>query len=118
MTERERLIELLKVPIYPRIGADPAEVVADYLLDHGVIVPPCKVGDTVYKILDVEWDVGEFVVYNAHYIYNDHKIIYDAECHSYEDINDVWFYDDDIGKTVFLTREEAEKALKARENDA
>ena len=41
---RDRLIELLSVPIYPREGADPAEVVADYLLDNGIIVPPCKVG--------------------------------------------------------------------------
>ena len=34
---RERLIELLKVPIYPKEGVDLAEVVADYLLDNGVI---------------------------------------------------------------------------------
>lgn len=27
-----------------------AEVYADYLLKHGVIVPPCNVGDTVYQI--------------------------------------------------------------------
>lgn len=51
MTERERLIGILKVPIYPREGVEPAEVVADFLLDNGVIVPPCKVGDTVYEIL-------------------------------------------------------------------
>lgn len=48
---RDRLIELLRVPIYPKEGADPAEVVADYLLDSGVIVPPCKAGDTDYKIM-------------------------------------------------------------------
>ena len=36
MTDREKLIELLKVPIHPRVGVDPAEVVADYLLDNGV----------------------------------------------------------------------------------
>jgi hypothetical protein len=36
MTDREKLIELLKVPIYPHLDADPAEVVADYLLDNGV----------------------------------------------------------------------------------
>ena len=24
---------------------------ADYLLDNGVIVPPCKVGDTVYLVV-------------------------------------------------------------------
>ena len=32
MTDRDRLIEILKVPIYPKIDVDPAEVVADYLL--------------------------------------------------------------------------------------
>jgi hypothetical protein len=38
MTDREKLIELLRVPIYPHLDADPAEVVADYLLDNGVVV--------------------------------------------------------------------------------
>lgn len=36
MTDREKLIEILKVPIYPHLDADPAEVAADYLLDNGV----------------------------------------------------------------------------------
>ena len=36
MTDREKLIEILRVPIYPHELADPAEVVADYLLDNGV----------------------------------------------------------------------------------
>lgn len=35
---RERLIEILRVPIYPHLDADPAEAVADYLLDSGVTV--------------------------------------------------------------------------------
>lgn len=37
-TDREKLIELLKKPIYPHLDADPAEVVADYLLDNGATV--------------------------------------------------------------------------------
>lgn len=36
MSDREKLIEILSVPIYPHLDADPAEVVADYLLDNGV----------------------------------------------------------------------------------
>ena len=36
MTDREKLIEILKVPIYPHLDADPADVVADYLMDNGV----------------------------------------------------------------------------------
>ena len=35
---REKLIEILRVPIYPHLDADPAEAVADYLLDSGVTV--------------------------------------------------------------------------------
>ena len=36
MTDREKLIEILSVPIYPHEQADPVEVVADYLLSNGV----------------------------------------------------------------------------------
>lgn len=38
MTDREKLIKILSVPIYPHLDADPAEVVADYLIDNGVTV--------------------------------------------------------------------------------
>lgn len=36
MTDRERLLEILSVPIHPRTDVDPLEAVADYLLDNGV----------------------------------------------------------------------------------
>lgn len=36
MTDREKLLEILSVPIYMREGADPAEAVADFLLDNDV----------------------------------------------------------------------------------
>lgn len=63
MTQKERLVDLLKT-VPTTIGgvidmetvakyADAIidiEQIADYLLQNGVIVPPCKVGDTVYKI--------------------------------------------------------------------
>ena len=43
MGMREKLIEILRVPIYPHELADPAEVVADYLLDNDVVpVVRCK----------------------------------------------------------------------------
>ena len=54
MTERERLLELLKkAPLCNRdfdlqYSDGTIEKIADYLLANGVIVPPCKVGDTVY----------------------------------------------------------------------
>ena len=40
--DREKLIELLKVPIYPHEAKSPEEVVADYLIDNGVFISkPC-----------------------------------------------------------------------------
>ena len=66
MTERDRLIEFLdgiqdfgtkitckKDKYYGKYIEEEDfsnEQVADYLLANGVIVPPCKVGDTVYQV--------------------------------------------------------------------
>ena len=36
MTDRERLLKILNVPIYLHENVDPFEAVADYLLDNGV----------------------------------------------------------------------------------
>lgn len=59
MTERERLVELLKNDNCPSpficdanckyVNSEncTAERMADYLLENGVIVPPCKVSDTM-----------------------------------------------------------------------
>ena len=102
MTERERLIELLRqsgITWYP-------SKVADYLLENGVIVPPCKVGDTVYYIC-----FGK---------------IYKGKCHAitrHENSLQIHLYDYDgdnasfASDSVFPTRNEAEKALKAREKE-
>lgn len=58
MSERERLIELIKngfftMPVYEALCTNKrkaSEYLADFLLENGVIVPPVKVGDTVYVI--------------------------------------------------------------------
>lgn len=74
---------------------------------------PCKVGDTVYKVLDIEWEVGEFQVYRLTYIFPFYKTSrFYAECHSHDNVGDIWFLGVDVGKTIFLTREEAEAKLK------
>ena len=40
---REKLIEILRMPIYPHELVDPIEAVADYLIDSGVTIPMrCK----------------------------------------------------------------------------
>lgn len=38
MTDRERLIEIIRKPILPHELVDPIEAVADYLLSNGVVV--------------------------------------------------------------------------------
>ena len=116
MTDRERLIDLMidATRTEPETGSF-AEYLAEYLLEHGVVLLPCKVGDRLYEVtgrktvsvykvrairvelfgLFIEWDIVEGFVWQ-----------------SLSGINA-----DDIGKTVFLTREEAEQALKEREKE-
>lgn len=99
MTDRERLIGLMieAKRTDPETGSF-TEHLADYLLANGVIVLPCKVGDTVYQI-DAERvfeSQVEAIIYATDSIAFDERV---------------------IGKTVFLTREEAERALKEREEN-
>ena len=54
---REKLIEILRVPIYPHELADPTEAVADYLLDNDV-VPVVRCKDCKYFIPKVDGTVG------------------------------------------------------------
>ena len=91
------------------------ELKADYLLDNGVIVPPCKVGDKFWMI-DCSNRIQKCKIFSVNYHKNQN--------------DDMWMYgikiedgmvltceDDDIGKYVFLTREEAERALQGRKED-
>lgn len=80
-----------------------AEFIADHLLANGVIVLPCKVGDTIYRCGDpikkvYEWEVEHIEIYGDEIVFVDDS--------------DNEFTEAAIGKTVFLTREEAEAALK------
>lgn len=123
MSERERLVELLleSGPIKERDldddwGDNEISDIAEHLLENGVIVPPVKVGQKVYDISE------EFIapctveiIYLADYTDRDGNSSYMAEIRfGKEDCPYVAkeIYFTDIGKTVFLTKEEAEKALK------
>lgn len=114
MTDRDRLITLLQEFTDNNNGGGSNHGRADYLIENGVIVPPCKGGDTVYIIYpdprynwgNKELKISELKVYAFHYYDNkvtveirgDGKYItWDISC---------------FGVNVFLTREEAEKALK------
>ena len=86
---------------------------ADHLIANGVIVLPCKAGDIVYSNdLDPRFDVEiERIVIEENVI--------TFEWVQYEkgyEVTECWdegeFSLDDFSKTVFLTKEEAEKALR------
>ena len=109
MTGRERLIKLMieAKRTDPETGSF-TEYLADYLLKHGVIALPCKVGDKVYRPSDC-LGVVQFVIISFN--------IYESEMFFTDDSENI-IYLPDIGKTVFLTREEAKQALKGREDNA
>lgn len=116
MTDRERLIELMKkgyenVPV----GGFVYEGIADHLLDNGVIVPPCKVGDTVYYpwIYDGQCGVA-FSEVESIKIYVNRLPIAIVEDWQSDMPMPTSFTIEDFGETIFLTREEAEKALAER----
>ena len=122
MTDRDRLIDLLSY-FADGYNAENRHIVfdtkvcdvADYLLANGVIVPPCKVGDKVYRISRNKVKECEVVFIG---ISADEKCSYFNFVENYADGTFYKSYSmvfDVIGKTVFLTKEEAEKALKERE---
>lgn len=91
-----------------------AEDLADYLLENNVVVLPCKVGDVVYTTYD--GSLSEYKVMDL--IRNDFwwAVLYNPYC-APEHQNEKSCLDFSLGRFVFLTREEAEKALKERGND-
>ena len=52
MDVREKLIEILRKPIFPHELVDPVEAVADYLLDSGVTVQKHGYWETVVEVKD------------------------------------------------------------------
>lgn len=84
-----------------------AQKLAQAQNDGRLVVLPCKVGDTVYCDWANDGNIQELTVVS---IEQNNKLewvvrLYGGYC--------VWL--DWFGKVVFLTREEAEKALKERE---
>ena len=106
---RDRLIGLL---IKSGVTWNPCGV-ADCLLASGVIVSPCKVGQMVYvmedeftgfwecQIISIQYDGVQWLGYmNCLWAHHHGGFWKWQEC--------------DIGKTVFLTRKEAEQAIAER----
>ena len=112
MTERERLIELLTEAPEIMDCPQPHEV-ADHLLANGVIVPPCKVGDTVYYIEGAYYNSARKTVRPIKVTEISWKCDRSGRDLGFALIaNGTRYKFSSIGKTVFLTKEEAEKALE------
>lgn len=125
MTERERLVELITngfytKPVYEALCTNKrkaCDFLADYLLENGVIVPPVKVGDTLFTLMfrgkvdlrDKDKPYKAKVVYigingSKNYV----NVVYE------KNDNMLTFTFDEIGDRIFLTREEAEKAVASK----
>ena len=124
MTERERLIDMIDKALDKHESTienyvhPEQEWIADYLLTNGVIVRPCKVGDTLFFADAIFGEVlkAKVIVIEINY-FTEPQLWLTIEYNSpytgtqeYKSRIDLM-----IGKTVFLTKEEAEKALKERE---
>ena len=121
---RDRLIELLQHfadGTYSSNGhfVDNTQVddVADFLIASGVIVPPVSIGQTVWFFSGVLEEVCEANVVKIEInLYTNPMLWFEFE-YSSELIGTHVIkgrIDEFLGKTVFLTREEAEKALAER----
>lgn len=87
-----------------------AEYLAENLIDKEIILLPCKIGDTVYHIIpkcrgfDCPYDGG----YGGIRCLNN-------QCEAYIEEKEFTLHDyDKVGKTIFVTREKAEKELEKR----
>ena len=109
---RDRLIELIKKIVHSYF----AEEIANSILADGWMRLPCRIGDTIYvlsngmihqaEVLKVKYEEeaenhGKFI----------RERIYVVICNVLTEFNF-----SDFGKTVFLTKEEAEQALR-KENE-
>lgn len=119
MTERERLVELIESTRF--WGSETSDEIADLILADGWTRPPCKVGETVYYFSHrpLNLSVQANTVYEATVVrivttrLGTSLIIQihnECGCTEIPDIRN-W------GKTVFATREEAEKALAGNVTD-
>ena len=91
---KEQLVDLLYQEIFPlSFERHRIEYFADRLIESGVVKLPCKIGDVVYQV-STDRNIYQSTI---------KSIIYDT--------SSIAFDERAIGKTVFLSREEAEAAL-------
>lgn len=112
---RDRLIELIYEAKFGANGIIPTdrlkkgtiEIIAEYLLANGVIVPPCEVGDTVFSFDEFYKRITEFQVTGIEIVVSCKSLRGGLHAFSISS----------FGKTLFHTRESAEQALRERASD-
>ena len=118
---RDRLIELIDAFREMEAASDGrswTEHLADHLLAEGVIVPPCLVEQDIYIVKKNKVEM----TFARTFKYHGKEIGLEIEASHWKRDRDGWLelktdiiHECEFGKTVFLTREEAEKALAERE---
>jgi hypothetical protein len=105
VNKHESTIENYVFPIW--------EFLADYLLANGIVVPPFKIGETLYDISEYVYGIPSPEIYEME---NDRMTI-----EKIEDGDFIFIYEDaeirheDMGEVIFTSREEALAKLKGEE---
>ncbi len=83
---------------------------AGHLLENGVIAPPCKVGDVVYSVFEDDVIEDEIILIEV-----TESAIYLSTCtERYMWVNG-YLYSEMLDQKLYITKEEAEAALKGAE---
>ena len=136
--ERKRLVELISECCAKNLNMVQLLefeklILADHLLDNGIVVPPVKVGQTVY-VMNKTWRQAYlWVNYDNTFIKTTHYIVADVvaiiktrkqtlvKLGTYNHATFTREYErypiSAIGKTVFTSREDAVKALEGKEDE-
>ena len=112
---RDRLIELTKTSLIRHIdkSCKLAENIADDLLADGVIAPPCNIGDTLYYPV---FTTNRVLLYKVISIKLNSKGLY-VVCENCLSKSQMTHQAEQIGKTIFLTKREAEWTLAEVANE-
>lgn len=95
------------------------ENICGYFKDKSKYIKlPCKVEDTVYHYCKSVNQIVPYVVEDIHIDKEQTRYFATAfDVYYKEYLDEIEFAEDEIGKTVFLTKSEAEQKLKELQND-